>query len=427
MKVLPLDIMYRLRGRLERLYGKKSGSQLLERLTLLAGRYAVEDLREPSPKGGPHWNEQDTLLITYGDMVCAPEEKPLKTLGRFLDQRLKGAISNVHILPFFPYSSDEGFSVIDYLEVDDRLGSWEDVQAIGKELGLMFDLVLNHTSRQSSWFTNFVNGIAPARDYFIIIDPETDLKAVVRPRTSPLLSPTQTAVGERCVWTTFSTDQIDLNFANPDVLFEFLDILLDYVKRGARIIRLDAIAYLWKRSGTSCLNLPETHEIVKLLRDVLAMLAPQVILLTETNLPHEQNLSYFGEGDEAHMVYQFSLPPLLLHALHTGSGQYLNEWANSLPPIPTGCTYLNFTASHDGIGVRPLEGLVPETEIERLIATVEERGGYVSKRTDGTSGSEKPYEFNITYFDALSDFGHSITDRHIARFLCSQAIMLGLK
>ena len=408
------------------LYGESRTPQLIDRLGILAGRYTRESLPPQKPRT-PLWNERDALLITYGDMIRAPDERPLISLRRFLSKHLKEAVQTVHVLPFYPYSSDEGFSVIDYRTVDEALGSWPDIKEIEKDFDLMFDLVLNHVSRQSSWFTHFVNGIAPARDYFIEMDPNLDLSAVVRPRTSPILSPTQTPFGERCVWTTFSADQIDLNFSNPDVLFEFLDILLFYVSQGARIIRLDAIAYLWKRLGSACINLPETHEVVKVLRDVLQMLAPEVILLTETNLPHEQNISYFGEGDEAHMVYQFSLPPLLLHALHTGSTNYLTEWMASWPQLPAGCTFLNFTASHDGIGVRPLEGLIPESELAQLIDAMRERGAHVSSRMNNDTGIESPYELNITYFDALADPSPSVTEQHIARFLCSQTIMLALK
>jgi glycosidase len=426
MKVLPLEIMSRLSKRMTRLYGESMTSQLMERIGLLAGRYASEGLPAQKPKR-PLWNERDAVLITYGDMIRSPNEKPLISLRRFLSQHLKGAVQTVHILPFCPYSSDEGFSVIDYRTVDEALGDWPDIKEIGKEFDLMFDLVLNHVSRQSSWFIHFVNGIAPDRDYFIEMDPSVDLSDVVRPRASSLQSPTQTPFGKRCVWTTFSADQIDLKFSNPDVLFEFLDILLWYVSQGVRIIRLDAIAYLWKRLGTSCINLPETHEVVKVLRDVLQMLAPEVILLTETNLPHEQNISYFGQGDEAHMVYQFSLPPLLLHALHTGSTAYLTDWMASWPQLPAGCTFLNFTASHDGIGVRPLEGLIPESELAQLIDAMRERGAHVSSRMNNDTGIESPYELNITYFDALSDPSPSVTEQHIARFLCSQTIMLALK
>jgi len=329
-------------------------------------------------------------------------------------------------LPFYPSSSDEGFSVIDYREVDPALGSWRDVQAIGEDFGLMFDLVLNHASSQSKWFKQFINGVAPYRDYFIDIEADTDLSAVVRPRTSPLLTPAQTPSGERYIWTTFSADQIDLNFSSQDVLFEFLDILLLYLQNGTRIVRLDAIAYLCKQVGTSCINLPQTHEVVKLLRDVLDMLAPDVLLLTETNVPHEQNISYFGDGDEARMVYQFSLPPLLLHALHTGSSRYLSAWASSLQDPPAGCCFLNFSASHDGIGVRPLEGLIPDPELQDLVDTIRKRGGHVSSYSR-SDGSQRPYELNIGWYDALADPEYRDSDGHIARFLCSQTLVMALK
>lgn len=425
MHILPSEIMERIGARLAYLYGEELRSRLLDRIGLLAGRYGVGICRDEYC--GTHlWDEKDAILITYGDMVQREREPPLRTLRRFLDEHLRGALTGVHILPFFPYSSDDGFSVIDFRKVDPALGGWEEVQAIGGDYKLMVDLVLNHVSSQSDWFRGFINGIAPERDYFIQMEPETDLSAVVRPRSLPLLTPAQTPGGERHVWTTFSADQVDLNFANPDLLFEMLDILLLYVHKGARIIRMDAVAYLWKEVGSPCIHLPQVHEVVKLMRDVLAMLAPGVILLTETNVPHAENVSYFGDGDEAHMVYQFSLPPLLLHALHSGRSRHLREWAAALEPPPAGCTYFNFTASHDGIGVRPLEGLLPQADLDALVKEMMQRGGQVSMR-DNADGSQTPYELNITYFDALSDPGQAESDLHIARFLCSQTIMLGLQ
>ena len=290
----------------------------------------------------------------------------------------------------------------------------------------MYDLVLNHCSRQSKWFEDYVANIAPYREYFIAVDPDTDLSTVTRPRALPLLTPVHTQHGDEHLWTTFSEDQIDLNFSNQDVLFEFLDILLFYVASGATIIRLDAIAYLWKRIGTSCIHLEQTHEVVKLMRDLLDMVAPEVVLLTETNVPHEENVSYFGVGDEAHMVYQFSLPPLLLHALMTGDASYLTRWAASLDEIPSGCTYFNFTASHDGIGVRPLQGIIPDKELNKLAKRVKQLGGHVSTKAN-SDGTESPYELNITYFDALGDDPDTVTELHIARFLCSQVVAMELQ
>jgi len=412
-----------LRDILARLYGEENRDRLLERLALVSSRYFEYFENRAVP---PSWDQRDSLLITYGDMIRQGEEPPLRSLQDFLEQRLSGVLSGVHILPFFPYSSDDGFSVIDYNQVDPNLGDWSHIRTIADQFTLMADLVLNHCSAKSGWFKNYTNCVAPHRGYFVEADPEDDLSAVVRPRTSPLLTPVATPAGLKHVWTTFSADQVDLDFRNPEVLFEMLDVLLGYVANGARILRLDAIAYLWKEPGTDCINLPQTHEVVRLIRAVLDMLAPGAIVLTETNLPHDQNVSYFGAGDEAHMVYQFSLPPLLLHTLLGGDGSALQAWAGDLEPPPKGCTYLNFTASHDGIGVRPLEGLVSEADQTRLVAAVRERGGLVSSRRL-EDGGEKPYELNITYFDALGDPHHPGSKRHIDRYLCSQAIMLALR
>jgi len=428
MKLFSCNTLAVLRDRLATLYGEKRSMSLLHRLTVIAGRCAADEIPQRCP--GPAWSEQDVLLITYGDMVRNEHEVGLVTLKRFVDEQLCGAINCIHLLPIFPYSSDEGFSVIDYRKIDPRLGDWSDVDEFGQGYRLMLDLVINHCSRHSEWFQDFVNGIAPGRGYFLTASPDDDLSAVVRPRTHPLLTPVRTRHGERHVWTTFSEDQVDLDFSNPDVLFEFLDILLLYASHGARIIRLDAIAFLWKEIGSSCLHLPQTHEVVKLLRELLELVAPNILLLTETNVPHQENISYFGDGDEAHLVYQFSLPPLLLHALNSGNATCLSRWVAQLEPPPAGCTFLNFTASHDGIGVRPLEGLVPDAELEGLIAAVEARGGYVSRRSL-PDGSERAYELNITWFDALVDAGHrsghAVSNLHIARYLCSQTIPLALQ
>ena len=419
----PLEIYSRIRARLERLYGDRAPRQM-DRLMALLGRHRLETRGAPARE---LWDESDTVLITYGDTLRRDGEHSLKTLARFATDYLVEAVGVVHVLPFFPYSSDDGFSVIEYRAVRPELGTWSDLRALNRNFDLMFDLVLNHCSRRSSWFADYSRGISPGREFFIEVPPDADLSAVVRPRSLPLLSPATTPYGERRVWTTFSPDQVDLDFANPDVLFEFLDILLHYVQNGMRIVRLDAIAYLWKTIGTSCIHLPETHEIVKLFRDVLAMVAPGVILLTETNVPHPENVAYFGDGDEAHLVYQFSLPPLLLHALHAGSGRFLTAWAADLAAPPRGCSFLNFTASHDGIGLRPLEGLVPAPERMALAERVRERGGSVSMRRHGDRGAETPYELNITYFDALTGSPGEDPALHRQRFLCSQTVPLSLQ
>ncbi|MFH0880433.1 MAG: alpha-amylase family glycosyl hydrolase [Lentisphaerota bacterium] len=422
IKYLSQPVMERLRNHFALLYGPHEAQRCCERLAMLIGRYGIgfELAAQRS------WNEGDALLITYGDMLSSPTEPPLKTLKRFLDSHVREAIRFVHILPFYPYSSDDGFSVMHYRTVNPALGSWEDVRALGEHFDILFDLVLNHVSRQSAWFNDYSLGVDPAAQYFIEVDPAANLAAVVRPRSAPLLTRVHTRHGERHLWTTFSDDQIDLNYANPDVLFEMLDLMLYYTAHGAAGLRLDAVAYLWKKIGSTCIHLPETHAVVKIFRDFLRLAAPQVLLLSETNVPHEENVSYFGDGDEAHVVYQFSLPPLLLHALLTGNATYLTRWAATLGAPAAGCTFLNFTASHDGRGMRPLQGLLPEPEIQQVVDQVRRRGGQVSTRRLA-DGADQPYELNISYYDALSFPDHPASQLHLARFICSQSIPMALK
>ncbi|PLY04872.1 MAG: alpha-amylase [Desulfuromonas sp.] len=411
-----------LHGRLSRLYPEAEVPDIQRFIEDLLSVFRASMV----PAKTSRWDERDILLITYGDSLCRGDEQPLAVLCRFLEQRLAGIISTVHILPFFPYSSDDGFSVIDYRLVNPELGDWAAVERLGKFFDLMFDLVINHVSSRHQWFQNFLNGVEPGAGYFITPPDEADLAHVVRPRDSALLTPFTTANGEQHVWTTFSADQIDVDFRNPAVLAEYISLLLFYLERGARFVRLDAIAFLWKEWGTGCLNLPETHEVVHLLRDILDEVSPKTVLLTETNVPHQQNISYFGDSDEAHMVYQFSLAPLLLHSLYRGTSHYLTEWARTSALAPPGCTYLNFTASHDGIGMRPLEGLLPQGEIELLLKGMEKFGGRISYRSQA-DGGKSAYEINITYFDALKGTWLGTDSWQLARFFLAQTVMLGLR
>ncbi len=368
-------------------------------------RLAAEllDLAQP-PTATAVCERGDAMLIVYADSVVAPGRPPLETLAEFTERHIGSAFGRLHVLPFFPSSSDDGFAVIDYRRVDHRLGDWEHVRALTQRYDTMFDLVINHCSRESLWFADFIGGRDPGRHYFITLPEESDTSAVVRPRSSPLVSAVHTYAGIRHVWNTFSDDQVDLDFTNPAVLREFVDILFFYVAQGAHLIRLDAIAFLWKRLGTSCMSLPETHAVVRIMRLLLDYAGADVRLLTETNVPHEENVSYFGDGDEAHMIYQFSLSPLLLYSYAFGDASYLTAWAAKLAPPPDGCTYANMFASHDGIGLRPLEGLVPEREVARLVERMRERGGFVTLRQASRRESGdglKPYEINIAPFSAF--------------------------
>ncbi len=383
------------------------------------------------PQRNNNWTEANVLAITYGDTFTSPGEKPLTTLGRFFGERLTGVLSGVHVLPFYPFSSDDGFAVVDYLEVNPKLGAWSDILNLAGRFRLMADLVINHASSKSLWFENFKKGVDPGKDYFATASPDDDVSQVVRPRSSPLLQEVETADGVKHVWCTFSPDQVDLNFKNPRVLIEFVKIIHHYLNNGVRIFRLDAVAFLWKEPGTKCLHLQQTHEIIKLLRALIEHRDPRAMIITETNVPNRENLTYFGNSNEAHAIYNFSLPPLLVHALVTGEAQHLKTWMMSMPPAQLGTAFLNFIASHDGIGLRPTEGLLSEEEISSFVATMERFGGRISHRRLAAEDGEtvdKPYEINISLFDALKGTVEGGPDEfQIDRFLAAHTIMLALE
>ncbi len=414
--------------KLEFVYGSEIGQQVYAQLQQLIVEYLYLKERQPVLSPNQRVTEKDVLLITYGDQVQAPGELPLQTLHHWLKTYLKGIINTVHILPFYPYTSDDGFSVVDYRQIDPNLGSWQDIQSLHTDFRLMFDAVINHISASSDWFQGFLKGETPYKDYFIVTDPSTDLSQVTRPRALPLLTRFQTSAGEKYLWTTFSPDQLDINFANPAVFLNIVELLLFYISQGADLIRLDAIGYLWKEIGTNCIHLPQTHALVQVMRSVLDECAPNTLLITETNVPHRDNISYFGDGtNEAQLVYQFPLVPLVLNALHTSRAEHLQKWAAGLGKLSDTTTFFNFLASHDGIGVVPAKGILSENEVQALVDKTLAHGGRVSYKNN-PDGTQSPYELNITYFDALSNPNDSEPDDlKISRFIASQAIMLAMQ
>lgn len=372
----------------------------------------------------PGWDEKDIVLITYADQFFAKGEKALPVFTRFYNRWLARSFSHVHLLPFYPWSSDDGFSVIDYHQVAPETGTWQDIADLKQSTGLMFDFVCNHMSAKSQWFANYLKQAPGYEDFFISVAPETDLSAVTRPRALPLLTPFTLEDGSvRHLWTTFSEDQVDLNFASPEVLIAMVDVLLHYLAEGARYIRLDAVGFMWKIPGTTCIHLEQTHRLIQLFRAITDAVAPGTVLITETNVPHKDNVSYFGDGqNEAQMVYQFSLPPLVLHAIHRQDVRALCQWAATLnlPSVKT--TWFNFLASHDGIGLNPLRGILPEPEILSLVEKLQQEGALVNWKNN-PDGTRSPYEINVTYLDALSS-KDAAEDKRIARFILAHAVLL---
>lgn len=370
------------------------------------------------------WDEKDVVLITYADQFTAAGRDALPLFTRFYNEWLARSFSHVHLLPFYPWSSDDGFSVIDYHSVAPETGTWQDIAELKKSASLMFDFVCNHMSAKSEWFAHYLAQKPGYEDFFISVDPETDLSAVTRPRALPLLTPFTLHDGSvRHLWTTFSDDQIDLNFASPQVLLAMVDVLLHYLVEGASYIRLDAVGFMWKIPGTSCIHLEQTHCLIQLFRAITEAVAPGTVIITETNVPHKDNISYFGDGEnEAQMVYQFSLPPLVLHAVHRQDVKALCQWAGSLALPSTKTTWFNFLASHDGIGLNPLRGILPESEILSLVEKLQQEGALVNWKNN-PDGTRSPYEINVTYLDALSS-QNSSDDERIARFILAHAVLL---
>lgn len=424
MKALNREQLKRLHFDLCEIYAPDQVSFLIESINQLLSRY--ENHREGSSSFQPI-DGQDALLIVYADSINQGEEHPLRTLSRFLSTHLDSMFSIVHLLAAFPYSSDRGFSITDYYQINPAAGDQADLLALSCHTDMMLDVVLNHCSRQHAWFQNFLAGQSGFRNWFIQQNPkEPLLDRVARPRSSPLLTPITDQKGQtHWLWTTFGKDQIDLNFKNPEVFLEMINIILTYLAWGARILRLDAIAYVWKILGTACINLPQVHALVRVFRLLIEQAQPGSLLLTETNIPTSDNLSYFGKGDEAHLVYQFPLPPLLLHALWKENVNLLRNWLETLPSPPAGCAYLNFTASHDGIGLRPIEGLIDEEEKTDWLAAMTAQGARVSLR-QSAEGPDTPYELNITWFSAMKtrDDGQ---EHQFSRFLLTQTLMMALQ
>ena len=424
-----LDLEKRVLQHLNRIYADVLDKKNIKQLANSLLEHVIEtqnDMPLHITEDGESWSQNTIVMITYADTIEDKNSLPINSINKFLKEYCADTFEIVHILPFFPSSSDKGFSVKDYYSVYHQFGQWNDILRISKEFGVMADVVINHGSSESLWFKNFIKGEGKGSDYFLNFDEPFDTSKVVRPRTSDLLNPVETADGTKYIWCTFSKDQVDYNFSNPVVLFEFIQIIIFYLSRGITVFRFDAVAFIWKKIGTSCINLEKTHEIVRLFRTLLTYLSPKAILVTETNTPARENVSYFGNANEAHWIYNFSLPPILIYSILAGDSSYLEKLTMSMPPSQLGTSYLNFIASHDGIGLRPAETFLTKDEISKFINLMEQNGGRVSYRSNNTDTPE-PYEINITLFDAMKESFNKEVNLYLERFICIHAIMLSLE
>ncbi len=373
-------------------------------------------------------SEKTSIVICYGDSVFSSSQKHLiKNFQSFFQKKLSKYFNTVHFLPFYPSSSDSGFAVKDHYRIDSRLGNWSDIRKFSKKADVMADVVINHSSARGLWFKNFLKKKKPGKDYFLTVNSNFNTSKVIRPRDHQLLKKIDIFKKNEYLWRTFSPDQLDMNFKNPSVLLRFIKIMLNLINHGVTIFRLDAIAYLWKESGTKCINLRETHEIIKLLRIVCNLLNVESIIVTETNLPEKENISYFGNADEANWIYNFSLPPLLIYSFLFENSSYLNRWNKNLPQTKKRNSYLNFIASHDGIGMRPIEGIISENNKNKFLKRLKKNGSKFSYRKV-QSKSRKVYEANITIFDALKKSDNDPKGKFfLERFISAHSIMISFE
>ena len=396
-------------------------NQLLQILDNFSEKSSYEEISEKE-----RWNESHSILITYADSIYKNGEPTLITLRDLLSNHFGSLSRVVHILPFLKSTSDGGFAVSSYDSLEEKFGDWNDIKSISKNHVLMADLVLNHVSSSHQWVQQFIKSEEPGISYVFSPEQNLDWSNVVRPRSSSLFSQINTENGPKQVWTTFGPDQIDLNWQNPKMVLEFLNLIISYVSNGIRWLRLDAVGFVWKESGTTCLHLPKAHSLVKILRILLNNLLDDGVLITETNVPQKENLSYLVPEDEAHMAYNFPLPPLLLEAIITSRADILNSWISDWPKLPDDTTLFNFTASHDGVGLRALEGLMNEQRIKGLLINCEKRGGLVSHRRL-SNGDDKPYELNISWWSAMEDSSRDSNRFQFERFILSQLLVMALK
>ncbi|MBU2025913.1 MAG: alpha-amylase family glycosyl hydrolase [Patescibacteria group bacterium] len=426
----------KIKTELKNIYGpalaKKFNQPLFDQIKKYISRNKVDVSKNLKYRALERLTEKTSIVITYGDTIRRKPGHHLKAFSKFAKKYLKGKMNTVHILPFYPYSSDRGFSVKNYTQVDPKIGTWQDVSQLGKNFNLMFDLVLNHASVKGEWFQKFLKQEPGYENFFIHFQkkdaiPKPQFDKILRPRTNKLLTEFKTKNNQVIyVWTTFSADQADLNYSDPQVLLEVIKVLLFYLEQSVDFIRLDAVTYAWKQLGTNCAHRPQAHAIVKLFRLILNLVKPDTAIITETNVPHKDNITYFGDGyNEAQAVYNFTLPPLTLHTFLTQDSAKLSQWAKTLHKPSPITAYLNFLDSHDGIGLLPAQNILSKKEINSLVKTTKKHGGLIGYRAN--NGKKTPYELNITWFSAINPKNTDSTQTKVKRYLASRAVALSLR
>lgn len=366
--------------------------------------------------------KNNVQLITYADRLGGGD---LKTLHRLLKGPLAGLFGGVHILPFYYpiHGTDAGFDPINHMMVDPCLGNWADVKALGKDVDLMADLIVNHVSAQSPQFLDYSEkGEASAYNGLFLtmgsIFPngatEADLLNIYRPRPGLPFSYTILKNNQkRLLWTTFSKEQIDINVTDPQGKGYLQSVLQTLHDNGIRTVRLDAVGYAIKKPGSSCFMIPETFAFIEYLANQSAVL--EIEILVEIHSHFHRQIEIAKQVDR---VYDFALPPLVLHAIFNHTARYLKQWLEISPR--NAITVLD---THDGIGVidvgadntdsqsRP--GIIPPEELDTLVEKIHTNSNGQSRLATGIAASNLDlYQVNCTFYDAL---GRNDRDYLLAR------------
>lgn len=348
-------------------------------------------------------------LIAYADRLGGS----LPALNRLLREHFSGLFGGVHLLPFFSRidDADAGFDPADHLTVDPRLGSWHDVQALANEIDVMADAIVNHISVESRQFQDFsLRGAASAyAALFLTLDAvfpdgatEGELLSIYRPRPGLPFTPMTLQDGSRRIlWTTFAPQQIDIDVTGEPGR-DYLDsILRTFAENSVRMVRLDAVGYAVKKRASDCFMIPETYAFIAELTTRARQLGLEV--LVEVHSHYRRQIDIAAHVDR---VYDFALPPLVLHALFRRTAMYLKNW---IEIRPHNC--LTVLDTHDGIGVidagpaagsAPLPGLLPAAELERTVEEIHLRSNGASRRASGAAARNLDlYQVNCTFYDAL--------------------------
>ncbi len=362
-----------------------------------------------------------TQLITYVDRLSGGGFRDLESL---LKGPLAGVFGGVHVLPFYhPIDgADAGFDPIDHTVVDARLGTWEDVRSLGRVAEVVADMIVNHISSESPQFLDFSarGADSPYAGMFLTFDRvfpegarETDLLSIYRPRpTLPFSLATLRSGQRRLLWTTFNPQQVDVDVRHPATESYLQTILARFHAAGIRMARLDAVGYAIKKPGASCFMMPETFEFIAELTSKARALGIEVLVEI-----HSHYLKQIEIARQVDCVYDFALPPLVLHALFKGDSRPLAQWLAISPR--NAVTVLD---THDGIGVIDVgadaagtPGLLPPADIDDLVETIHERSDGQSRKATGAAASNLDlYQVNCTFYDAL---GRRDADYLIARAL----------